>query len=108
MTFPRMDIKEEEKEYIITAEVPGFKKDDINIEIRNDVMTISSEHKEEKEEKKEGYIYKERSHRAFSRSFRIPEGVTAEEVSAKLEDGILTIHIPKREPEKPKKIEIKD
>ncbi len=108
LNLPIIDIKEEESEFVLTAEVPGFKKEDINIEIRDDTLTISSEHKEETEETKEGYIYKERSHRSFTRSLRIPENISAEEIEAKLEDGLLTLHIPKKEPEPPKKIEIKE
>jgi HSP20 family protein len=104
--FPRLDIKEEETEYLITAEVPGFTKEEINIEVKDDMLTISSEHKEEKEEEKEGYIYKERSHRTFHRSLRIPDYISYEEIDAKLENGLLKLHFPKREPESPKKVEI--
>ncbi|MHA1266124.1 MAG: Hsp20/alpha crystallin family protein [Candidatus Helarchaeota archaeon] len=108
MSIPRLDIKEEEGSYVLTAEVPGYDKDDINIEVKDDILTISSEHKEEKSDEGEGYLYKERTHSAFCRSIKIPEGVTPEEISAKLENGILTLHIPKKEPEPPKKIEIKE
>ena len=107
MQLPRMDIKEEEGEYLITAEVPGFTKGEIDIEVKDNLLTISSEHKEEKEEEKEGYIFKERSHRSFSRSLVIPENIGHEEIEAKLENGLLTLHIPKKEPEPPKRIEIK-
>ncbi len=107
--FPKIDIKEEEKNYLLTAEVPGLSKDDINIEVNdNNMLTIFSEHKEEKEEEKEGYIYKEQSHRSFSRSLRIPEGISYQEITAKLEDGVLSLTIPKTEPELPKKLEIND
>ena len=108
MQFPKLDIKEEDKSYLLTAEVPGFSKDNINIEVKDDMLTIFSEHKEELDEEKEGYIYKERSHRSFSRSLRIPEGFTPEEITAKLEDGLLTLHIPKKEPKPPRKVEIED
>ena len=103
---PLLDIKEKGEIYVLTAEVPGFSKDDINIEVKDNMLTISSEHKEEKEEEKEGYIYKERSHRSFSRSLRIPKGITPEEITAKLEDGLLTLHIPKKEPKTPRRISI--
>ena len=108
MNFPKLDIKDDEKSYHVLMEVPGYAKEDINIEITDDLLTISSEHKEEKEEEKEGYIYKERSHRTFSRSLRIPENIIPEEIEAKLENGLLTLEIPKKEPEPPKKIEIKE
>jgi HSP20 family protein len=107
--FPRLDIKEDDKEYCITAEVPGFTKEEINIEVNNGVLNISSEHKEEKEEKEEkkGYIYRERSERSFSRSIRIPENIKTEDMDARLDKGILTLRIPKKELPPPKKIEIK-
>ncbi len=108
MQFPKLDIKEEDESYLLTAEVPGFSKDDINIEVEDDVLTIFSEHEEEKEEEREGYIYRERSSRSFSRSLRLPEGFTREEITAKLEDGILSLTIPKREPKPPRKVEIED
>ncbi|TFG04755.1 MAG: Hsp20/alpha crystallin family protein [Promethearchaeota archaeon] len=108
MQMPRLDIKEEDGKYLLSAEVPGFSKDDINIEIKDNILTISSDHDEEKSEEKEGYIYKERSTRSFCRSLQIPEGITPEEISAKLEEGILHITIPKKEPEPPKKVEIKE
>ncbi len=107
MRIPRLDIKEEDDIFSITAEVPGYNKEDLNIEIHDDVLTISSEHKEEKEEEKEGYIYKERSHRSFSRSLRIPEHIKPEEIEAKMENGLLTLSIPKKEPQPPRKVEIK-
>jgi len=105
--FPRMDITENESSYTITADVPGYSKDDINIELKNDLLTISSEIKEEKEEKKEGYILKERTQRSFRRSIRIPEGITPEDISAELTNGILTLRLPKKVPQAPQKIEIK-
>ncbi|MFX1293519.1 MAG: Hsp20/alpha crystallin family protein [Promethearchaeota archaeon] len=108
ISFPRLDIKEEEKDYVIMAEVPGYSKEDIKIEVKNDLLTIYSDHKDEKSEEKEGYIYKERYHRSFHRSLRIPENITYEDISAKLEDGLLTLHIPKKEPKPPKRIEIKE
>ncbi|MHA1129708.1 MAG: Hsp20/alpha crystallin family protein [Candidatus Helarchaeota archaeon] len=105
--FPRLDIKEGDTEYIIAAEVPGYAKDDINIEIKDNTLIISSEFEDEKEEKEEGYLVRERTQRSFSRLVRIPEGTKAEDISAHLDKGILSIKIPKKEPIPPKKIEIK-
>jgi len=107
LQFPRLDIKEDEKSYTIIAEVPGYSKEDLNIEVKDDTLTISSEQKEEKEEKKEGYILRERTQRSFCRVLRIPEGITHKDISAHLDKGLLTITIPKKEPIPAKKIEIK-
>ncbi|MHA1356887.1 MAG: Hsp20/alpha crystallin family protein [Candidatus Helarchaeota archaeon] len=104
---PKLDIKEEDDHYNITAEIPGYTKEEVNVEINDGVLTISSEHKEEIEEENEGYFYKERSHRSFSRALRIPKHIKAEEIEAKMENGLLTLTIPKKEPIPPKKVEIK-
>lgn len=106
--FPSLDIKEADNEYTITVDAPGYTKEEINIEVKDDILTISSEHKDEKEENKEGYIYKERSERSFSRSIRIPKNVNAEEVNATLDNGLLTLTIPKKEPVEPRKIKIQN
>ncbi|MFX1295038.1 MAG: Hsp20/alpha crystallin family protein [Promethearchaeota archaeon] len=105
--FPKLDIKEEETHYEIMAELPGYNKDEVNIEIKDDLLTISTEHKEEKEEEQEGYIYMERLHKSFSRAFRIPKYIKSEDIKAKMENGLLTLTIPKKEPKSPKKVEIK-
>lgn len=107
LQFPRLDIQENEKNYIIIAEVPGYSGDDIDIEIKGDTLTISSEHKAEKEEKKEGFILRERSQRSFYRALKIPRGISNEDIEANLEKGLLKLTIPKKEPEPPKKVKIK-
>ncbi|MHA1263604.1 MAG: Hsp20/alpha crystallin family protein [Candidatus Helarchaeota archaeon] len=106
--FPRLDIKEDKKTYTITAEVPGYTGDDIDIEVKDDTLTISSEHKEEREEKEEGYILRERRQRSFCRALRIPKGISHEDIQASIDKGLLTITIPKKEPEPPKKVKIKE
>jgi len=105
--FPRLDIQDDEKNYIITAEVPGYRGDDIDIEVKGDTLTISSEHKEEKETKEEGFILRERRQRSFCRALRIPKGLSHDDIQAKLDKGLLTLTIPKKEPEPPKKVRIK-
>ena len=109
LDFPKLDIKEGENEYTITVEAPGYSKEDLTLEVKDNVLRISSEHKEEKEEEtKGGYLYKERTERSFSRALRIPENVKAEDINATLENGILTLTIPKRDPVEPRRIEIKN
>lgn len=103
----KADIRETEKEYIIDAEMPGVRKEDIKLDLRDDTLTISVEHNEEVNEEKENYIRKERRFGSFSRSFYV-ENVKHEDVSAKYNDGILTVNIPKAEAgkERKRKIEI--
>jgi len=92
----RADIKEKEDEYIIEAEMPGMKKDDIQLELDEDYLTISAEHQEESEEKGENYIRRERRQGRYSRSFYL-ENVKQDEIKAEYDEGILTIHLPKEE-----------
>ncbi|RAK11884.1 HSP20 family protein [Halanaerobium saccharolyticum] len=92
----RADIKESDDEYTIEAEMPGMKKEDINLEINDDYLTISAEHQEEKEEKKEDYIRRERRQGRYARSFYL-ENVNQDEIKAEYEDGVLKVHLPKEE-----------
>lgn len=104
----KVDIKETDKEYIIEADLPGFDKDDIEVEIANDTLTISAKKEDEKEEKGENYIRKERRRGEFARSFGI-RGVDHNKIAAEYKNGVLTLTLPKTEEEKKqtKKINIK-
>jgi len=96
----RADIKENEKEYIIEAEIPGVKKEDIKLDLRDDRLTISVERSEETKEERSNYIRRERRYGSISRSFYV-ENVKNEDVTAKYENGILSIVLPKSETKKP-------
>ncbi len=98
----KADIRETEKEYIIDAELPGVKKEDIRLELRDDVLSISVEHNEQVNEERENYIRKERRYGSFGRSFCV-ENVNDEKVTAKYNDGILTVTLPKAEEGKERK-----
>ena len=104
---PAVDIKETQQEFLVTAEVPGIKKEDIHIEVADNLLILKGERKFEKEEKNESYHRVERSFGAFSRSFTLPTSVKTEAIEAKFHDGLLTVRIPKAEEKVPKKIEIK-
>ncbi|HEX9061206.1 MAG TPA: Hsp20/alpha crystallin family protein [Clostridia bacterium] len=105
--YMNVDIKENEKEYILEAELPGIKKEDINIEIQDKRLTISVKMDEMKEEKKDNYIRKERRAGTMVRSFNI-ENILSDNIAAKHENGILTLTLPKREEIRPsaRKIDI--
>ena len=104
----RTDISEEDDRYLIEAELPGFKKEDIHIDVENNMLTISAEHKEESEDKKKGYIRKERRYGSFKRSFDL-SGVDASNIDASYNDGILTLALPKlvKKPDTTRRIELK-
>ncbi len=106
--MPRIDVKDKKDSIVVKAELPGIKEEDINVEILDNVMTISGEKKEEKEEKEEdkGYYYKESHTGKFSRSFTLPSEVMTERAVADMKNGILTITVPKIEPKKAQKISI--
>ncbi|ACL77232.1 Hsp20/alpha crystallin family protein [Ruminiclostridium cellulolyticum] len=102
----RADIKENDKEFIVEAEIPGVTKEDIKLDLRDDTLTIAVEQNQESNEERDNYIRKERRYGSFSRSFYV-ENVKNEDVSAKYENGILTIVLPKSETKKVKnRIEI--
>jgi HSP20 family protein len=101
-SMPAVNIKEDEKFYTLDLAVPGIDKQDLKIDINEDVLTISSESKSEKEENKEGYKRKEFSYSSFCRSFYIPENVSKEKIEANYKDGVLTVALPKQEEEKNK------
>jgi HSP20 family protein len=104
---PVVDISENDKEYLIKAELPGIKKEDVHISVEKGVLTISGERKFEKEEKDKKYHRVERAYGAFVRTFIVPDDAEADKVAAEFKDGLLTIHIPKSEKAKPKQIEVR-
>ena len=104
---PLVDIVEDDKNYVIKAELPGIKKEEIKVGVQDDVLTISGERKYEKEEKDKKFHRIERAYGSFVRSFTIPEDSDGEKVSAEFKDGILRVHLPKTEKVKPKQVEVK-
>ncbi|HXZ86867.1 MAG TPA: Hsp20/alpha crystallin family protein [Myxococcota bacterium] len=104
---PAVDLTEDDKSFIVTAELPGVGKDDVTVELNEDVLTIRGEKKSEREEKKDRSHWVERSYGAFSRSFTLPPTAQAEEMKASFKDGVLRIEIPKKEAVKPRQISIK-
>ena len=101
-SMPAVIIREDEKNYTLELAVPGLDKNDLKIDINEDVLTISSETRNESEENKEGYKRKEFSYSSFSRSFYIPENVNREKIGANYKDGILKVSLPKQEVEENK------
>jgi HSP20 family protein len=101
------DVLDEGDKYVIKAEMPGVKKDEIKINVFDNSLEISAQHKEEEEEKKKNYLRKERSEISYYRTLPLPEKVVSDKTQAKLADGILSMTIPKATPTpKPKSISI--
>jgi HSP20 family protein len=104
---PSVDISEDDDRYVVTAELPGSKREDITVELKDQVLTIRGEKRNEREEKKEQSRWIERTYGSFSRSFTLPANAAADRVKAEFRDGVLTVEIPKAEEAKPKAISIK-
>ncbi len=104
---PVVDVLETEKEYVIKAELPEVKKDDVKITVQDGVLTIQGERKHEAEEKGKRFHRIERSYGAFVRSFSVPDFVDEGKVAAEFKDGVLSLHLPKTEKAKPRAIEVK-
>jgi HSP20 family protein len=92
---PAVDVAEKDKEYEITAELPGMDESNIEVKLSNGMLTITGEKKEEKEEKKKDYYLSERRYGSFERSFQLPEGVDADKIEAKFTKGVLKVVLPK-------------
>jgi HSP20 family protein len=104
--IPAMDLVETENDFVLRADLPGLTENDVNIELEDNVLTISGERKSEHEERKEGYFRVERASGAFSRSLTLPEGVDAEKIAANFTNGVLEVTVPKPEQRKPRKVTI--
>lgn len=104
---PAVDITEDDKEFLVKAELPEMKKEEVKVTVENGDLTISGERKQEKEEKGKIYHRIERSYGSFLRSFTLPEGINREKVSAEFKNGVLEIHLPKDEKAKPQPVEVK-
>ncbi len=104
---PDMDVEETDDAFLISAELPGMKKDDIKITFQDNILTISGEKKMEEKRDEKNFHRMERSYGKFSRSIGIPAGVKLDKIDAEYEKGVLHITIPKAEESKPRKIEVK-
>ncbi len=103
---PSVDIFEEKDNLILEAELPGMKRDDFELSIENNVITLKGERKFEKKSEGENYHRVERSYGSFTRSFTLPQTVTADGAKAEFNDGVLRVTLPKREETKARKIEV--
>lgn len=106
-TLPAVDVRETDTEYLMEVELPGLTEKDVEVKLDNSLLTISSQKDERKEEKKNGYVLRERRASRFSRSFVLPETVDREKIAAEFRNGILHLSFPKVPAAKPKTIEVK-
>lgn len=104
---PSVDIIEDDKEWLVKADLPEVKKEDVKVTVENGVLAITGERKFEKEEKDKKYHRIERSYGNFLRSFTLPDAADSGKVTAEFKDGVLKVHLPKSEKAKPKSVEVK-
>jgi len=108
VVVPAFDITENEKEYVISGEIPGIDPKDLDVTLTDGILSIKGEKKQESEEKEENYHRIERHYGSFQRSFRLPENINREELDANYKDGILRLTLPKSKESEVKKIEVKE
>jgi HSP20 family protein len=104
--IPSMDLVESGDELVLRADLPGMTEDDVSIEIKDNVLTISGERRSENEEKGESFYRAERAFGSFSRSLTLPEGVSPDAVKASFDKGVLEVRVPKPEERKPHRVAI--
>lgn len=108
-SIPAVNVKNEDDNYIIEVAAPGLSKDDFNIEVNDDLLTISSEKKDEQKDEQKNYTRREFNYQSFQRSFSLPSSVETDKIDASYDDGVLQVKIPRKEEAKKasKKIDIK-
>jgi HSP20 family protein len=104
--IPAMDLVEIEDALVLRGDLPGMTEEDVDIEIKDNVLTVSGERKSENEEKGEGFHRVERAFGRFSRSLNLPQGIDPEKVEAKFDNGVLEVRIPKPAEAKPTRVQI--
>jgi HSP20 family protein len=103
---PAIDVEREDGQVVVRADVPGFKPEEVKIEVSDDVLTISGEHRESEEQKDKDYVRRERRYGSFARSVALPPGVDAKQITATTHDGVVELTIPLPTEEKQEKVTI--
>jgi HSP20 family protein len=104
--MPSFDLKESKDAYVLRADLPGVKEDDIEVTVTGNVVTVSGKREQESREEGDQYFAIERSYGGFSRAFSLPDGANLDDVKADLKAGVLTVSIPKRPEVQPKKVSV--
>lgn len=104
--IPPMDLVEEGEEFVLRADLPGVSEDDVNVELQDNVLSISGRRESEQEDRRQGYYRVERATGAFSRALTLPEGIDPDNIKASFDNGVLEVRVPKPEERKPRKVSI--
>ena len=103
---PRVDVYETEQNYVLTADLPGLKKEEINIDLNDNTLTLKGEKKFEEKVEKDNYVRLERTYGSFARSFTLSDDVNPDSITANYKDGVLEVTLPKKEEAKPKEYKV--
>jgi len=106
--WPAIDIGETDDAFMVKAEIPGCKAEDVDISVHGNMLTISGEKKQEKEQKEKGYYHIERTYGSFRRDLNLASDVDPDKIEAVCKDGVLTVTLPKTEKAKPIKVKVKE
>jgi HSP20 family protein len=108
-SVPAVDVAEDEKAYHITAELPGLSDKDLEVNLSDDILTISGEKRDEREQREKNYHFSERRYGSFRRSFAVPQGIDRDKIEASFRNGVLALTLPKTQEavQRQKKIEVK-
>ena len=104
---PAVDVKEEDKRYLMEVELPGLTDKDIELKVEDNILTLSSKKEESKEQKKNGYLLRERRSAEFCRTFVLPNDADRAEIKAEFKNGLLEVSVPKKPEAQPRKIDVK-
>jgi HSP20 family protein len=104
---PAVDVRETEDEYLMEAELPGLTEKNIELNVEDNILTLSSKKEESREEKKDGYLIRERRNHEFARTFVLPKDADREKIKGEFKNGLLVVTIPKKPEAKPRKIDVK-
>lgn len=104
--IPAMDLVEEDDHFVLSADLPGVEENAVNLELQDNVLTISGERRSEHEERTDGYQRIERAYGSFSRSLTLPEGINPDGINASFNNGVLKVTVPKPEERKPRRVSI--
>ena len=104
---PAVDVREKDGEYLMEVELPGLTEKDIELNVEDNILTLSSKKEESKEEKKNGYLIRERCNHEFARTFVLPKDVDRDKIKAEFKNGLLVVSIAKKPEAKPRTIDVK-
>lgn len=95
LSVPALELKEKETEFELVAEIPGMKAEDVELKVSDGILRLSGERREDRDEKKEGFLFSERRYGCFERAIELPQGIDHGKITATARDGILSVHMPK-------------